>query len=183
MVILVIGVLVLAIIFLVVYNIQVQKKIEEYKNLDERRSKLSVIQDFLNIAGEAETVDEKLNKINEIVIDKYNIKYSTLVVFDGAEYVVKASNVDKMHYDTLSNLHTEEIFKDSVTTATPKYITIENENEKLPYQKTEMGRAKSAMFFPLYIDNIYIGYWVMESGKMHAFDDIKFVLDEVNGED
>ena len=29
-----------------------------------------------------------------------------------------------------------------------------NENEKLPYQKTEMGRAKSAMFFPLYIDNI-----------------------------
>ena len=179
MVILVIGVLVLAIIFLVVYNIQVQKKIEEYKNLDERRSKLSVIQDFLNIAGEAETVDEKLNKINEIVIDKYNIKYSTLVVFDGAEYVVKASNVDKMHYDTLSNLHTEEIFKDSVTTATPKYITIENENEKLPYQKTEMGRAKSAMFFPLYIDNIYIGYWVMESGKMHAFDDMDTTVIEV----
>ncbi len=179
MVILVIGVLVLAIIFLVVYNIQVQKKIEEYKNLDERRSKLSVIQDFLNIAGEAETVDEKLNKINEIVIDKYNIKYSTLVVFDGAEYVVKASNVDKIHYDTLSNLHTEEIFQDSVTTATPKYITIENENEKLPYQKTEMGRAKSAMFFPLYIDNIYIGYWVMESGKMHAFDDMDTTVIEV----
>ena len=35
-----------------------------------------------------------------------------------------------------------------------------------------MGRAKSAMFFPLYIDNIYIGYWIMESGKMHAFDEM-----------
>ena len=33
-----------------------------------------------------------------------------------------------------------------------------------------MGRAKSAMFFPLYIENIYIGYWIMESGQMHAFD-------------
>ena len=112
------------------------------------------------------------------IIEKYDIKYSTLVVFDGAEYVVKASNVDKMHYETLSNLHTEEIFQDSVATATPKYVTIENENEKLPYQKTEMGRAKSAMFFPLYIDNIYIGYWVMESGKMHAFDDMDTTIIE-----
>ena len=106
MAILVIGVLLLAIAVLVVYNIQVQKKIEEYKNLEERRNKLSVIQDFLNIAGEENTVDDKLRKINEIVIDKYNIKYSTLVIFDGAEYVVKASNVDKMHYETLSNIHT-----------------------------------------------------------------------------
>lgn len=179
MAILVIGVLLLAIAVLVVYNIQVQKKIEEYKNLEERRNKLSVIQDFLNIAGEENTVDDKLRKINEIVIDKYNIKYSTLVIFDGAEYVVKASNVDKMHYETLSNLHTEEIFQDSVATATPKYITIENENEKLPYQKTEMGRAKSAMFFPLYIDNIYIGYWVMESGRMHAFDNMDTTVIEI----
>jgi diguanylate cyclase (GGDEF)-like protein len=176
---LVIVVLLLAIMVLIVYNIQVQRKVEEYKNLEERRSKLSVIQDFLNVAGEGTSVDEKLKTINDIVIDKYNIKYSTLVVFDGAEYVVKASNVDSMHYETLSNLHTEEIFQDSVATATPKYVTIENENEKLPYQKTEMGRAKSAMFFPLYIDNIYIGYWVMESGKMHAFDNVDTTVIEV----
>ena len=55
-------------------------------------------------------------------------------------------------------MHNEEIFQDCVNNATPKYITIDNEDEKLPYQKVEMGRAKSAMFFPLYIDNIYIGY-------------------------
>ena len=108
--------------------------------------------------------------INEIIIEKYNIKYSTIVVFNGAEYVVKASNVDEKHHEVLSNLHTEEIFQDSVATATPKYVTIDSDNEKLPYQKTEMGRAKSAMFFPLYIENIYIGYWIMESGQMHAFD-------------
>ena len=40
-----------------------------------------------------------------LVIEKYDIKYSTIVVFDGAEYVVKTSNVDKIHYETLSNLH------------------------------------------------------------------------------
>ena len=89
------------------------------------------------------------------------------------------SNVDKIHHETLTNLHTEEIFQDSVATATPKYITIDNENEKLPYQKVEMGRAKSAMFFPLYIDNIYIGYWIMESGRMHAFDKTNTTIIEV----
>ena len=170
MIIIVIAILVIAIIVLITYNLHIQKKIEAYNNINDRINNLSILQDFMKIAGQEETVDEKLKMINEIVIEKYNIKYSTIVVFDGAEYVVKASNVDEKHYDILSNLHTEEIFQDSVATATPKYITIDNENEKLPYQKTEMGRAKSAMFFPLYIENIYIGYWIMESGQMHAFD-------------
>ena len=67
----------------------------------------------------------------------------------------------------------------SIMVILPKYVTIENENEKLPYQKAEMGRAKSAMFFPLYIDNIYIGYWIMESGQMHAFDRTDTTIIEV----
>jgi len=170
LVVVVIAILIVAIVVLVTYNLHIQKKIEAYNNINDRINNLSVLQDFMKIAGQEESVDEKLRMINEIVIEKYNIKYSTIVVFNGAEYVVKASNVDEKHYEVLSNLHTEEIFQDSVATATPKYITIDNENEKLPYQKTEMGRAKSAMFFPLYIENIYIGYWIMESGQMHAFD-------------
>ena len=70
----------------------------------------------------------------------------------------------------MKNLQTEEMFKDSILTATPKYVTINRPDEKLVYQKTEMARAKSAMFFPLYIDNVYIGYWIIESGEAHAFD-------------
>ena len=175
----VILVLLLAIAVLVAYNVHIQKKIEAFNNINQQINKLSVLQEFMKIAGEEESVDEKINKINEIVIEQYDIKYSTIVVFNGAEYVIKATNVDKIHHETLTNLHNEEIFQDSVTTATPKYITIDNDNEKLPYQKVEMGRAKSAMFFPLYIDNIYIGYWIMESGRMHAFDKTDTTIIEV----
>ena len=171
--------LLIAVGVLGVYNYHIHKKIEAFNNINQKINNLSVLQDFMRIAGEEETVNNKLKKINEIVIEKYDIKYSTIVVFNGAEYVVKTSNVDPKHHNALSNLHTEEIFQDSVATATPKYITIDNENEKLPYQKTEMGRAKSAMFFPLYIDNIYIGYWIMESGKMHAFDKTDTTIIEV----
>ena len=137
MVVVVIAILIIAIIVLVTYNLHIQKKIEAYNNINDRINNLSVLQDFMKVAGQEDSVDEKLRKINEIVIEKYNIKYSTIVVFNGAEYVVKASNVDSKHYEVLSNLHTEEIFQDSVSTATPKYITIDSENEKLPYQKTD----------------------------------------------
>jgi diguanylate cyclase (GGDEF)-like protein len=100
-------------------------------------------------------------------------------MFDGTEYVIKASNVQEQHWETLRSLHNQDIFKDSIQTATPKYVTVNSEGERLPYQKMEFGRAKSAMFFPLYIDNIYIGYWIIESGEAHAFDKIDTTILEV----
>ena len=35
------------------------------------------------------------------------------------------------------------------------------------------------MFFPLYIDNVYIGYWLIESSEIHAFDNIDTAIIEV----
>ena len=155
---------------LIIYNLSIYKKIKSFTNINERISSLSVLQDFLDTIGKDSSVENKLEVINDILIEKFAIKYSTIVVFDGAEYVIKASNVDEKHWDAMKNLHTDETFKDSISTATPKYITINSPEEKLTYQKSEMGRAKSAMFFPLYIDNIYIGYWIIESSEPHAFD-------------
>ena len=168
----VIIVLVCIIAGLIVYNLSIYKKIKSFNNINERLSSLSVLQDFLDTIGKDSSVDNKLEVINDILIEKFAIKYSTIVVFNGAEYVIKATNVDEKHWDAMKNLHTDETFKDSISTATPKYITINNPEEKLTYQKSEMGRAKSAMFFPLYIDNIYIGYWIIESSEPHAFDNI-----------
>ena len=113
------------------------------------------------------------------MIERYEIKYSTIVVFNGAEYEVKASNVDPKHWDSLKSLHEIDMFKDSIETATPKYVTVNNENERLPYQQMEFGRAKSAIFFPLYIDNVYIGYWIIESGTPHDFDNVDTTVLEV----
>lgn len=166
----VILVLVFIIIGLIIYNLSIYKKIKTFGNINDKISNLNVLQEFLDTIGKDSSVDNKLEIINDILIEKFTIKYSTIVVFDGAEYVIKATNVDEKHWDTMKNLHTEEMFKDSILTATPKYVTINKPNEKLVYQKMEMARAKSAMFFPLYIDNVYIGYWIIESGEAHAFD-------------
>ena len=171
--------LVIIVMALMIYNYSVHKKIETYSNLNQRVTSLNVLQEFMNTLGENLTINEKLENINDILINKYSIKYSTIVVYDGAEYVIRASNVDEKHWDTLKNLQSDPVFGDSIKTATPKYITVDNENEKLPYQKMEFGRAKCAMFFPLYVDNIYIGYWIIEGSKPHEFDKIDTTILEV----
>ena len=175
----IVGILVAIVIGLLIYNVQIHRKIQEFNSLQRQANNLRVLQDFLSTIGETSSVDDKIKKINDIVIEKYEIKYSTIVVFDGAEYQIKATNVDQKHWETLRNLQDVPIFKDSIATATPKYITINNENEKLPYQTMEFARAKSAIFFPIYEDNVYIGYWIIESGIAHDFDNIDTTIFEV----
>ena len=160
------------IIGLMLYNMSIHKKIEAFKNINQQITSLNVLQDFMDTISETSSVDEKLKRINEILIEKYGIKYSTIVVYTGAEFAIKASNVAEKHWDVLKNLQSEPVFKDSIDTGIPKYITVEKEGEKLPYQKMEFGRAKSAMFFPIYIDNVYIGYWIIEGSTPHEFDDV-----------
>ena len=87
-----------------------------------------------------------------------------------------ADAIDKSDNKSLQNL---DMFKDSIESATPKYVTVNSEDERLPYQQMEFGRAKSAIFFPLYIDNVYIGYWIMESGTPHDFDNVDTTVLEV----
>lgn len=175
----VVGILIIVVLVLVVYNIKINSRIQEFRNVNQKITNLQVVQDFMNTIGETSSVDQKIKKINDILVEKYEIKYSTIVVFNGAEYEIKASNVDKKHWEALKSLQDVDMFKDSIQTATPKYVTVNSEKEKLPYQQMEFGRAKSAIFFPLYIDNVYIGYWIMESGAPHDFDNVDTTILEV----
>lgn len=175
----VIFILIALIVALIVYNARINKKIQGLNDVNQKVTSLNILQEFMSTIGEDESVENKIERINDILIEKYNVKYSTIVLFDGAEYVIKATNVSRKHWDTLTSLQEQEIFKDSITSAIPKYITINNEKEKLPYQNSEFGRAKTAIFLPLYIDNIYIGYWIIESGIPHDFEKLDTTILEV----
>ena len=114
MIIAVVVILVLIVIGLIFYNVTIHKKIQKFRNMNQKITNLYVVQDFMNAIGETSTVEEKIKKINEVLIERYEIKYSTIVVFDGAEYQVKASNVDPKHWDSLKSLHELDMFKDSI---------------------------------------------------------------------
>ena len=171
----VIAVLVIVVISLIAYNLSIYKKVKGLSNTSEKIANLRVLQDFMDTIGKNTSTEDKIKIINDILIEKYNIKYSTIVVFNGAEYILRATNID----ESMTNLHTDPLFQDSIQNAVPKYVTVNNSNEKLSYQRNDMTRAKSAMFFPLYIDNIYIGYWIIESDVAHAFDSMDTGIFEV----
>lgn len=172
--------LAIILIGLILYNLSIHKKIKSLSNTSEKVANLKVLQDFMDTIAKETPVENKIRIINDILIEKYEkIKYSTIVVFNGAEYILKASNTDERLWDSMKNLHTDETFQESIKTATPQYITINNPDEKLTYQKMEVSRAKSAMFFPLYIDNIYIGYWIIENSEAHAFDNMDTSILEI----
>ena len=104
MILIVIIILIAIIVGLFIYNLSISKKIENFNNINQKIINLNILQDFMNTIGEVTSVNEKIEKINNILIERYNIKYSTIVIYDGTEYVIKASNVDQKHWDTLRNL-------------------------------------------------------------------------------
>ena len=166
-------------VFLILKNLEMKQNLKKLKNTNQKVNSLGIIQDLIKIIGNNMiTSKEKITSINEMLIEKYEIKYSTIVIFDGNKYTIEASNVNEKHWRTFENLHNQDIFMESIENATPKYITT-NKGEKLPYLDSEFERAKSTIFFPMYIDNIYIGYWLIEGSKPHEFDNIDTTILEV----
>lgn len=181
MIILTIMVLILLGIIFILFmkNMSINEKLKRLKNTNQKVNSLSILQDFMRVLSDNMMhSSEKMNEINKILIDKYEIKYSTIVVFNGSEYKVEATNVNEKQWKVFENLHNQDIFLESIQNATPKYITVNN-GEKLPYLEMEFERAKSAIFFPMYVDNVYIGYWLIEGNKSHEFDNIDTTILDV----
>ena len=171
--------LIAVILVLLTKTFNMNERLKKLKNTNQKVNSLSILQDFMEVIGNnLISSSEKINKINNVLIEKYEIKYSTIVVFDGSKYKIEASNVGEKHWRTFERLHSEDIFMESIKNATPKYITVNN-GEKLPYLDMEFERAKSAIFFPMYIDNVYIGYWLIEGNKSHEFDNIDTTILDV----
>ena len=63
----IVGILVAIIIILLIYNITIHKKIQQFNNLSRQANNLRVLQDFLSTIGECSSVDEKIQKINNIL--------------------------------------------------------------------------------------------------------------------
>ena len=63
----IVGILVAIIIVLLIYNITIHTKIQQFNNLSRQANNLKVLQDFLSTIGECSSVDEKIQKINNIL--------------------------------------------------------------------------------------------------------------------
>ena len=74
MIIVIILFLVAIIVGLMVYNMSIHKKVDAFKNIDQQITSLNVLQDFMDTISETSSVDDKLKKINDILIEKYKLQ-------------------------------------------------------------------------------------------------------------
>jgi diguanylate cyclase (GGDEF)-like protein len=145
------------------------------KNNDERKknnsSKLieNSVQKMLYLLGSNINSDKKIEKINDIILSTFKSKYSSIVLFDGIDNVMKVSNVEKCYMDVIKNASKEPIFSSCVNKDTSKYLISKLSDIKSYKSALERG-IKSVMFSPIYYEDVYLGFWLMEDDHAGAFD-------------
>ena len=68
MIIIIVVVLVAIVFGLLAYNVVIHRKIQDFKNTDQKIKSLNVLQEFMSTIGEESTVDGKISKINTRII-------------------------------------------------------------------------------------------------------------------
>jgi diguanylate cyclase (GGDEF)-like protein len=134
-------------------------------------SSMSVIQQMFAIIGENIKAEEKIKKLNSAVIETYNPKYSTISIFDGNNYEIKATNVETEYLDNIANAAGENDFKLNATKNVSKYLST-SIDKTLSYRSAAEREIRSAMFSPIYYKDIYLGFWLLEDTLENAFDNI-----------
>ena len=147
--------LVVIIIVLMIYNMQIHKKIENYTNINQKITSLSVLQDFMDTISESSSVDDKIKKINDILIERYDIKYSTIVVFNGTKYVLKASNVDEKHWGPLQTYIHNQSFKIVFRQQHQSMLQLVQKRKDYHINKWN-SEEQNQLCFSLYILKMYI---------------------------
>ena len=166
--------LVLVIIAAIVMYYLLNNKLNYYKTVSQDIDSTAVIQKMFQIIGSNVSANNKIEELNDAIIKSYNSMYSTIAMFDGNSYEIKATNVDNTYIDSIIKVAEENDFKANVSKNISKYITT-SPDKTLTYKSAIERRIKSALFSPIYYNNIYLGFWILEDEVENAYDDISKV--------
>lgn len=169
--IIVIAILVVALIVFIVKNMISQKKLDYYKMVSANISTMAVIQKMFEILGSNILANKKIEELNKIILETYSPRYSTISIFDGNGYEAKATNVEEEYIDCIVNVADDNDFKINVAKNVSKYITT-TVDKTLSYKSASERKIRSAMFSPIYFNNTYLGFWLIEDEADNAFDGI-----------
>ena len=145
------------------------KQIMYYQIVSKNLSAMRVIQSMFEILGANISGSNKIEEINKVILDTYKPKYSSIVIFDGENYNVQATNIDNEYVEAISKIANENEFKTNILKNVSKYITT-SADKTLIYKSAIERNVKSCMFTPIYHGTTYIGYWILEDDIINAFD-------------
>lgn len=178
----IIAIEIIIIMFLLGYNVHTNRNLEQAKKTKESFSRILVLRDIMNISASSKSSKDKMNELNKILIEKMNVDYSTIVYYNGLEYVIKTTNIENIGIDdnekNILNIQNLEVFKEALVNKEFKYITTDKEEETLPYLENRKDEIKSVIFYPIISRKKYLGYWLIESKKRKAFENVDIQIME-----
>lgn len=146
------------------------RQLNIFTHLKKNYSAVVVLQKIMEVIGKKLSSSEKLEEINKILIDENDIMFSTIVSCSGSGgHDVKVSNVEMAYINILEELDEEDAFQHNPAKNVSKYLT-SGGNEALRYPSAQERGIRSAMFLPLYLEDVYSGYWLLEDMRPNAFD-------------
>jgi len=161
---------VLLLLFIIFLMSRLKSLIEVEKNyalMNKNYSTVTILQEIMVILGNKIPAIKKLERINDILINRFGIAYSTIVECIDGQNIVKASNLPEELYYEVIDLDKEKSFKASMEQNVPKYITAMT---ILDYPSADRRDIRSALMFPLYREDEYRGFWLLEDIRGDAFD-------------
>lgn len=170
-------IILLSVALILVLILTLYSEYENFRIKNELTSKTNTgiventIQKMFDILGSDVNTNQKIDRLNNIIISAFKPKYSSIVLYDGINHIVKSSNVEECYLDVISELSSESIFSSVISKDKTKYI-ISKINNIVSYKSALERGIKSVMLSPIYYNDVYLGYWVIEDDKENAFDNI-----------
>lgn len=146
---------------------------KNYSIMAKNYSTVTILQEIMVILGAKIQAGQKLERINEILINRFDIAYSSIVEKTDNGNIIKASNVSSELYNYIAELDSLPEFAEAMKQDVPKYIT---RTRNLDYQTAAERDVRSVLMFPLYREDEYRGFWILEDIRSSAFDSIKVQL-------
>lgn len=165
-------VVVILLLFIILLMSRLKSLLEVEKNyalMTKNYATVTILQEIMVILGNKIPATRKLERINDILINRFDIAYSTIVEAGENGNVIKASNIPDNLYSLVLNLDKEKMFADAMQQNVPKYITA---LKVLEYPSSDRRDICSALMFPLYREDEYRGFWLLEDIRSNAFDNV-----------
>lgn len=167
----VIIILIIIIVVLIALYLLQKRQIKYYSAAMGNMAAMTVMQRMFEIMASSIPAKTKIEELNNIIIDVFNSKYSTISFFDGVDYESKASNVEDIYIDSIKSIAEEADFKNNSVQNISKYLVAEGPRI-LGYKSGMERKIKSAMFSPIYYNGTYLGFWLLEDVAEGAYDHI-----------
>lgn len=163
--------LALMIVVLAIFAIFLVKRNKYYSVAIGNMSGMVIMQRMFELMASTIPASKKIDELNNIIIEVFNSKSSTISIFDGTNYEVKATNVEQMYVDSIGAIAEEQDFKNNATNNVSKYLVAAG-GRLLGYKSAMERKIRSAMFSPIYYNGMYLGFWLLEDDAENAYDSI-----------